>query len=75
MHTATVEEVQSRLPELLNQMGSNGEVVIVSDGKPVGRLMPPPLTPGVPILGRGKGKLIHYIEDDEHLRDFEEYMP
>jgi prevent-host-death family protein len=75
MQTATVEEVQARLPELLHQLGTDDEVVIVSNGKPVGRLVPPTMPTGVPILGRGKGKLIHYIDDDEHLKDFEDYMP
>ncbi len=76
MQTATIEEVQARLPDLLQQLGEDQEVVIVAHGKPVGRLLPPPPLPkGVPILGRGKGKLISYIEDDEHLKDFEEYMP
>jgi prevent-host-death family protein len=75
MHTATVEEVQARLPELLHQMGIDDEVVIVSNGKPVGRLVPASPPTGFPILGRGKGKLIRYIDDDEHLKDFEDYMP
>ncbi len=33
------------------------------------------LPKGVPILGRGKGKLIKFCDDDEHLNDFAEYMP
>lgn len=33
----------------------------------------PSFPQGVPILGRGRGKLIHYIEDEDHLADFEEY--
>jgi hypothetical protein len=28
-----------------------------------------------PVFGRGRGKLIILAEDDEHLKDFEEYMP
>lgn len=75
MQTATIEEVQAHLPELLQKVSAGEEVVIVNAGKPVGRLVSPPPPTGVPILGRGKGKLISYIEDDEHLKDFEEYMP
>jgi len=74
MHTATIEEVQATLPALLKQVSAGEEVVIVSEGKPVGRIVPPPST-GVAVLGRGKGKLIKYVEDSEHLKDFEEYMP
>lgn len=71
MHTATIEEVQTRLPELLHQLGENEELVIVSNGKPVGRLLSAPLAKTVPIRGRGKGKLTIHVEDDEHLRDLE----
>jgi antitoxin (DNA-binding transcriptional repressor) of toxin-antitoxin stability system len=73
MSTATVEEVQAHLPEMLKQLGAGEEVVIVDQGKPVGRLVPE-LPKGKFILGRGVGKLIQYIDDDEHLKDFEEYM-
>lgn len=56
-------------------MNAGGEVLIVSQGKPVGRLVAPPAPTGVPVLGRGKGKLVSYVEDKEHLKDFESYMP
>lgn len=75
MQTATIEEVQAHLPELLQQVGAGKEVTIVSQGKPVGRLVPPALPTGVPILGRGKGKLVINVDDDEHLKDFAEYLP
>jgi antitoxin (DNA-binding transcriptional repressor) of toxin-antitoxin stability system len=75
MQTVTVAEVQARLPELLQQLGTSREIVIVADGKPVARLVPEPLPKGVPIPGRGKGKLTIHTEDDEHLKDFAEYMP
>jgi hypothetical protein len=32
-------------------------------------------TIGKVVLGRGKGKLVQYVEGDEHLNDFEGYMP
>jgi hypothetical protein len=73
MSTTTVEEVQARLPEMLKNLSAGDEVVIVDQGKPVGRLVLE-LPKGKFILGRGKGKLIKYIEDDEHLKDFEDYM-
>lgn len=75
MQTATVEEVQARLPDLLQQLGEDQELVIVAQGKPVGRLLPAPPPKGVPIYGRGKGKVISYVHDDEHLEDWAEYMP
>jgi antitoxin (DNA-binding transcriptional repressor) of toxin-antitoxin stability system len=75
MQTATIEEVQTELPRLLRELETNGEIVIVSNGQPVARLVPPVLPKGVPIPGRGKGKLVINVEDDEHLKDFAEYMP
>jgi prevent-host-death family protein len=75
MQTATIEEVQAQLPTLLEQVAKGEEVVIVSAGEPVGRLIPPGPTPAGRILGRGRGKLISYVDDDEHLKDFEDYMP
>jgi len=75
MQSVTIEEVQAHLPELLRKLGTGDEVVIVSQGIPVGRLVPPPPPKGVPIPDRGKGKLIVNVDDDEHLKDFAEYMP
>ena len=74
MQTATIEEVQARLPELLEQLGEHQELVIIAQGKPVGRLLPPPPR-GVPIYGRGNGKVICYVDDDEHIKDWAEYLP
>ena len=75
MQTATLEEVQSHLPELLARLTTGEEVVIIREGKPVGRLLPPELPKGFPIYGRGKGKVLQMIDDDDHLKDFAEYMP
>jgi prevent-host-death family protein len=76
MSTLTVEEAQAQLPRLLDELAAGGEVVITRGGKPVGRLLPPELPKGVPILGRGKGKVLYYDhEDQSHLEDFAEYMP
>jgi prevent-host-death family protein len=74
MSTITLEEAQAHLPELVDNLTAGEEVIITRNGKPVGRLLPPELPKGVPIIGRGKGKLIRYIDDDEHRKDFAEYM-
>jgi prevent-host-death family protein len=74
MSTITLEEAQVQLPELVEKLTAGEEVIITRDGKPVGRLLPPELPRGVPLIGRGKGKLVRYIDDDEHLKDFAEYM-
>ena len=73
MQTATVEDVQARLPEILDNLGPGREVVITREGKAVAKLVSD-LPWGVPIPGRAKGMLIINAEDDEHLKDFAEYM-
>ena len=75
MQTATIEEVQSNLQEYLAWIEIGEEVLILRGDKPVGRLLPPPVPKGVPVAGRGKGKLVIHSDDDEHLKDFVEYMP
>lgn len=75
MSTLTIEEAWTRLPEILDELAPGDHVVITRDGKPVGRLLPPELPMGVPILGRGKGKVLFYDhEDKSHLDDFKEYL-
>lgn len=75
MSTVTVEEVQARLPELLDRLTPGEEVLITREGKPVARLVPAEPPKGIPVLGRGEGKVLFYIDDDEHLKDFADYMP
>jgi antitoxin (DNA-binding transcriptional repressor) of toxin-antitoxin stability system len=76
MQTATIEDVQARLPQIVDALAPGEEVVITRDGKPVARLSGPSVEPkGVPIPGRAKGMLIIHADDDEHLKDFAEYMP
>ena len=74
MTTATVEDVQARLPDLIAALKPGEAVVITRDGQPVATLSVA-LPKGVPIFGRGKGTLIQWIDDEEHLKDFQEYMP
>lgn len=74
MATISLEDAQARLPQLLDDLSAGDEVVITRAGKPVGRLLPPELPKGVPLYGRGKGKVLRMIEDDDHLKDFAEYL-
>ncbi len=74
MSTVTLEVAQTQLSELLERLAPGEEVVILREGKPVGRLLPPDPPKGVPVIGRGKGNLVRYVDDDEHLKDFAEYM-
>ena len=73
--TITVEEAQTRLPELIGKLAPGEEIIITQDQQPVARLVgerPPARQPRVP--GNCKGLITLLVEDDEHLQDFEEYM-
>ncbi len=74
MPTLTIDEVQSQLPQIIDQLRPGDELVITRNDQPVARLLAPELPKGVSIYGRGKSMLIAYVDDDEHLKDFAEYM-
>ncbi len=73
--TITVEEAQTKLPELIGNLAPGEEIILTEDQRPVARLIgerPPERKPRVP--GNCKGLITLLVEDDEHLKDFEEYM-
>lgn len=76
MPTVSIAEAQARLPELLEQLKPGDELTITRDDRPVARVVPAPSgpEPGRPVFGRGKGKLVVWEDDDDHLKDFAEYM-
>lgn len=75
MVTLTVEEAQARLPKLIDELSRGDEIVITRNSIPVGRLVSVSLDKPRPIAGRGRGKIDILAEDEEHLKDFAEYMP
>ena len=74
MMTLTIDEFRSRLPEIIEGLIPDEELVITRGDRPIARLLPPDLPKGVPVFGRGKGMLVAYIDDDEHLKDFAEFQ-
>jgi prevent-host-death family protein len=76
--TITIDEAQANLRELIQQLAPGQEVVITENQQPVAKLVSE-LTkprPGLrPPPGLGKGYIALVSDDDEHLKDFEEYMP
>jgi prevent-host-death family protein len=73
--TITVEEAQAKLAELIGSLTLGEEIVITQNQEPVAKLVgqrPSERKPRVP--GNCKGMITLAIEDDEHLKDFEEYM-
>ena len=75
MQTLTVEEAQFHLGEIIDKLTPGEEVVLMRGGKPVARIVAGVGRKPVPVPGRGKGMLRIVSEDDEHLKDFAEYMP
>jgi len=69
-------EVQVRLSELLDQMHAGEQLLVTGpDGQILATLVkepPPRTTPRQP--GSAVGKLIIVADDDEHLKDFADYM-
>ena len=76
--TITVDEAQAKLKELIHQLNPGDEIVITENQQPVAKLVsqqPQPAKPSRPGPGLCKGMITIVADDDEHLKDFEEYMP
>jgi len=74
--TVTIEEAQAKLLELVHQLAPGDEIIITETQQPVATLKGKAAslrTPRVP--GLGKGMITIISDDDDHLKDFAEYMP
>jgi antitoxin (DNA-binding transcriptional repressor) of toxin-antitoxin stability system len=73
--TVTIEEAKKNLDGLIAK-AAQGEAIVITAGEvPVAQLVSTTPAKPKPQYGSCKGKLIILAEDDEHLKDFEEYMP
>lgn len=78
MATVTIQEAQAKLVDLIRKLQPGDEVVITENNQPVAKLVSerPKAKPGLRAPpGLGKGFITIVSDDDEHLKDFEEYMP
>jgi antitoxin (DNA-binding transcriptional repressor) of toxin-antitoxin stability system len=75
MPTVTLEEAQTKLSELIDKLVPGEEVVITRNEQPVAELIRLPAEKLYPVPGRCKGMLTILSEDNEHLKDWAEYMP
>ncbi len=76
--TLTLTQAQADLSDLVHRLPAGEVVEIVENGQTVAKLMiespaPPATKPRVP--GVWKGFVTIVEDDDEHLKDFKEYMP
>jgi antitoxin (DNA-binding transcriptional repressor) of toxin-antitoxin stability system len=70
----SIEEAQANLPEIIDRLGPDDEIVIRKGDQPVAELRPVVERPR-PQFGSCRGMLTIVVEDEEHLEDFKEYMP
>jgi antitoxin (DNA-binding transcriptional repressor) of toxin-antitoxin stability system len=73
--TISLEEAQSTLPALIERLKPGAEIVITHNHQPVATLHAPGGALPQPRFGSCRGALTIVAEDDEHLQDFEEYLP
>ncbi len=73
--TLTLAEAQARLPEVVRNLSPGDEIVITEDNRPVAKVVAVAAEKRRPVPGRAKEMLEILVDDDEHLKDFEEYMP
>lgn len=75
MTVVTIEEAQAKLPELIDHLAAGEELVITRNQRPIARLLAEEHSTRQPRKpGSAKGQLSILVEDDEHLKGFEEYM-
>jgi antitoxin (DNA-binding transcriptional repressor) of toxin-antitoxin stability system len=73
--TLPLSEAQSRLPELIRALKPGDELTLTVDNQPIARVLPFVSEKKRPTPGRAQGMLTVVAEDEEHLSDFEEYLP
>ena len=75
MTIVTIEEAQAKLPQLIEHLAAGEELVITRNQQPIARLLAeekPKRNPRK--AGNCKGMLSIVADDEEHLKDFKEYM-
>lgn len=76
MATVSIQEAQEKLPDLIHRLMPGDELVITENSQPVAKLVgEKPAARRQPQPGRCKGMITIVADDDEHLKDFAEYMP
>ncbi|HMB04586.1 MAG TPA: hypothetical protein VKP69_12710 [Isosphaeraceae bacterium] len=76
MTRVTLEEAQVRLPELIAGLRPGEELLITKDDRPVARIVGESLGRRGPRRpGSAVGTLVIVADDEEHLEDFQDYMP
>jgi antitoxin (DNA-binding transcriptional repressor) of toxin-antitoxin stability system len=75
MQTMPLDRADGHLAEIVEKLSPGEEIIFTRNDQPVATLRATPSEQPRPVPGRGKGMLTILSEDDEHLKDFAEYMP
>jgi prevent-host-death family protein len=75
MATVTIQEAQAKLAELIHKLMPGDEVVITENNQPVAKLVSEKPAVQRPPPGLCKEMITIVADDDEHLKDFADYMP
>lgn len=75
MITVSVEEAQAKLSELIRKLAMGEEVIITKNNQPIAQLTGLISEKPQPNPGRCKGMLTILAEDNDHLKDWADYMP
>ena len=75
MSTVTLEEAQAHLSDSRREMPAGEELVITSGELPIAKLVSVAAPKLLPRFGSCKGMIAILSDDDDHLKDFAEYMP
>lgn len=70
-----IEQAATHLVELVGNLKPGDEIVLTEHNQPVARILASRAKPVRRKAGSCKGMLIVHHEDDEHLKNFGEYMP
>jgi prevent-host-death family protein len=73
--TVTLQEAQSKLKQLVDQLAPGEELIITENEQPVAKLVGKRAAPPIrPAPGLGKGSVLYMAPDfDEPLEEFKEY--
>lgn len=76
MATVTIQEAQTKLLDLIHGLQPGEELVITEDDQAIAKLTVEKRAEGTrPPPGLCKGMISIVADDDEHLKDFADYMP
>ena len=71
----TIEEAQASLKDLIHKLNPGQELIITENEQPIAKLISEPQKSRQrPGPGLCKGMITIIADDEDHLKDFEEYM-